>query len=174
MGIATKTIVLEDVLERMFADLPEMVSLRGTSTHPIVFHYGDKKALNVFLKRKKSEDTYPLIWLLYPNVEDHDNTSLEADNVSLVLAVSTNSVMQNKERMATTFGKILMPLFFNVRTLFKRANIVNIDGKYRIIKYPNYSDTDEGTEHGGAFIWDAIKITFSMKLIDTCYRTVTF
>ncbi len=174
MGLTTATIKVESRLEEMFCDLPKVVSLSEQSTHSVVFGYGDKKELNFFLKTKTKKDAYPLIWLLYPYKETHTPTKVEVSNATFILAVPTVTGMQNKERLSRTFGEILIPLFDNFRTLFKRANIVNCNSEYDVFKYPNYSDSESGDEHAGAFIWDAMRIDFDFDLIEGCYRKITF
>ena len=82
--------------------------------------------------------------------------------------------MQNKERMQETFGKILMPLLFNVREAFKKANIVNINNEYEVIKYPNYSESDVAQKSGTVVVWDALKVSFSLIIMDTCLRPIKF
>ena len=168
--VATKTIVVEDRLQEIINYFPEVKSLSGESSHEVIFGYGDKKELNSFLKVRELSDVYPLIWLLYPYNEKHTNTKVEVTNAVFILAVSTNASMDNKERIDTNFGKILLPLFFKLRTAFKNANIINTNNEYDLVKHPNYSDTDEGTEHPGTFIWDALRIETDFDLMDTCLK----
>jgi len=174
MSVATKTISFEDVCENIFSYLPPMKYSKDSVYYPINFGYGDEKALNLFLVSRDESDIYPLVWLLYPYKEKHTNTKLEIDKVDFILAVDTNSSMQNKERMQETFGKILMPLLFNVREAFKKANIVNINNEYEVIKYPNYSESDVAQKSGTVVVWDALKVSFSLIIMDTCLRPIKF
>jgi len=174
MGGATRTIELEGVLEAMFSYLPEMSMEEGGDTFPVIFGYGDELELNNFLANREVSTTYPLIWLLYPLKEKHTDTKLEVDNASFILAVSTNSSMENKQRMAETFGKMLMPLLYNVRYAFKNANVININNEYDVVKHPNYSKTEERDESAVIAIWDALKVTFSFTIRDTCLREIKF
>jgi len=163
-----RTIVIEDKLTQLFAMLPSM------DGYEPVFGYGDEKELNAFLKHRQRVKPYPLIWLLYPYTETHGKNNVELQNLSFILSVQTNSSMQNHERLKVTYEKVLYPLLDNIRSLFKRSNIVNTDSSYEIIKYPNYSSTDEGIEHAGTFIWDAMKISVTLSLNDACIRQVAF
>ena len=176
MGVIKEMIIFEDRLAEMFADLPDMVSLSGNSTHKVTFGYGDGKELNVFLKQKEKGDSpYPLVWLLYPYAELQTNRNMSVGNVSLILAVNTNTSMQNKERIDETYKKLLIPLYNNIVHLFRRSNIVNTDSEYNVVKHPNYSDdTSTGEGHFANGVWDAMKVTFSMTVIDTCYKNVNF
>jgi len=168
MSIVYDTIVVEDRLETMFEDLPKMKSLSGETYHSVVFGYGDKKELNAFLSNR--EEPYPLIWLLYPYSENHQKTKVVVDGAVFILAVSTNSSMQNYERLKVTFGKILIPLFNNFRLLFRRSNIVNFEEDFIIQKHPNYSDSEEGEQNAGSFIWDALRVSFDFSLNSSCYK----
>lgn len=174
MSIAIKSIILEDVLEEIFAYLPVMAYKKGSQTFPVVFGYGDETELNIFLKNKESSDVYPLIWLLYPYDEDHSRTSLEVQNVSFILAMDTDSNMENRERIKETFGKVLMPLFFNLRLAFKRANIISTNHEYKLVKHPNFSESASRKASAGTFIWDALKVTTSFKVIDNCLKEIKF
>lgn len=170
MGVVKNIMVLEDKLEAIFSYLPAI------DTFIPKFAYGDPKELAAFLKHKhKGQQPYPLIWLLYPYAETHEGTHLEATNVSLILAVQTNASMQNKQRLAETYKKILFPLYDNIVYAFNAANIVNVAHKYRVVKHPNYSDDRSlGGSHAGPFIWDAMKVTFDIKIQDTCLRPIIF
>jgi hypothetical protein len=172
--ISQKTIVLEDVLEKLFSYLPSMAMESGGQTFPVTFGYGDEVELNVFLTQREISDTYPLVWLLYPYKEKHTKINLEVENASFILAVETNMSMQNKERLKTTIGNILMPLFFNIRHALGSANIINTNNEYDLVKHPNYSSSDSREESSGVFIWDALKVTTSFTVMDTCLKEIKF
>ena len=95
-------------------------------------------------------------------------------SLSFILAVKGNTQFENKQRMQETYQKVLIPLFDNIRSLFKRANITSTDSVYTIVKYPNYSSDSEGTEHAGTFIWDALKFTLSITITDDCLNKISF
>jgi hypothetical protein len=168
--VATKTIVVEERLQEIINYFPEVLSLSGQSSHKVIFGYGDKKELNAFLKVRKLETVYPLIWLLYPYSEKHTNTRVEVSKAVFILAVSTNASMENKQRLDSNFGKILLPLFFTFRKAFKNANIINSNNEYDVVKHPNYSDGESGEEHPGTFIWDALRVETDFELMDTCLK----
>ena len=172
---SSKIIRFEESLGEMFTDLPMMKYEDSNDSYEVVFGCGDGKELNSFLKlAHRDTPPYPLIWLLYPYTELHKKKEMEVSNCSLILAVQTNSSMQNKERLATTFEKVLYPLLENIKYLFHSANIVSVNDEYTIVKHPNYSHSEEGSEHAGTLIWDALKVDFDIKLKDTCYRKVNF
>ncbi len=168
-----RTIELEKVLEEMFSFLPNMAGTSGSQLFPIVFGYGDELALNGFLANREKATTYPLIWKL-PVKEVTERHNLQVDNMTLILAVETNQSMENPQRMRETFEKVLMPLLDNVKHVFKTANIINMEDSFTIEKHPNYSKTDAREENAVISIWDAIKVTFSFEVIDTCLKDIKF
>lgn len=173
MGVSTKAIIIEDVLDEVFSYLPE-VSFDG-GNFPIVFDSGDEVALNGFLANREKSDTYPLLWMLYPQIEDHLKTRVIVDNLSFILAVTTNNSMENRERIKTTFKEILMPVFYNIRLALQRASVVTVKGgalSFKIIKHPNYSSTEARDSTGAVAIWDALKITVSLEIIEGCIKPI--
>jgi len=172
MPLAKETIVLENVMQDLVDQFPEMSFDEDSPKFKVHFDYGTKKDLNTFLATRESSDTYPLIWLLYPYRETHTRKELICENVTLILAVDTRNAMSNKERMQLTFGRVLLPLLDTLRLAFKVANIVNVSEEYRVMKSPNYSDTDLQDKSGTIAIWDALKVEFRIEVIDTCLRTL--
>lgn len=173
MGAVRKTIELEKELEAMFAFLPDMAGTSGSQKFPVVFGYGDEVALNGFLANRETETTYPLIWKL-PVKEVTERHLLKVENMTLILAVETNSSDENPQRMRETFEKVLMPLLDNVKHVFKTANIISMEDSFSIEKHPNYSKTDAREENAVISIWDALKVTFSFTMFDTCLRDIKF
>jgi hypothetical protein len=177
MPVSSKTIVIEDVLENIFSYLPDMSFNVNSETYPVTFGYGDKVELNAFLANRDKSTTYPLIWMLYPLDEDHQKTMLVATNVTFVLAVTTNQSMENRERIKLTYGKVLMPLLYNIRTAFKQSNVLTIQSEnesFKSIKYPNYSNTESRDESGTIAIWDALRFSVDLEIIDTCIKPIKF
>lgn len=176
MAILEKTIIVESRLQELFNYLPEMTSLKGNTTHKPIFKYGDEKALNTFLKLKKNETPpYPLIWLIYPYKEEHKRSKVLLNNISFVLALETNAVMLNDERIKITYEKGLIPLYNNIKHLFKFGNIINVKNHYYdIVKYPNYTGEPDDNKNQVGYIWDALKITFSGDISDSCLKPITF
>lgn len=172
--MAEQKIILENVLEDIFSYLPKMAYSKTEQAFPVVFGCGDEIELNVWLKDRESSNTYPLIWLLYPYVEGHSKTKIELDKIDFILAVDTNSSMQNKERIVETYTKVLMPLYWNMRYALKVANVINTASEYSVVKHPNYSKSASKEESGTIAIWDALKVTTNFSVIDTCLRPIKF
>lgn len=177
MGIVEKAIIIEDVLEEVISYLPKMSFKQGGTKFPVVFGYGDKVDLNAFLANRDSSNVYPLIWLFYPLEEEHGKTKSRFREATFILAVSTNQSMENRERIILTYGKIIMPLFFNIRMLFRRSNVVSVDSKnetYRVFKFPNYSETETRDKSGTIAIWDALQVSVDLEIIQGCIKPIKF
>lgn len=172
--IPESVIVVEDRLAEMFAYLPEMKNANDVPFTP-TFMYGDQKQLLDFLRQNsKGDSKYPLIWLVYPFEEKHCRSEVEFKNMTLILAVETNSKMLNSQRLKETYAKVLMPLFDNIKICFNNANISNSSNEYFLTKYPNYSHNADATENEATYIWDALKVTFDGKLNSNCLRPIMF
>lgn len=172
MSVTEEIIIIEDVLEKAFEQLPRF-SNGGEDFYPL-FKFGDDKELIAFLKENQGQKSpYPIIWLVYPFEEDHQRTHVNVENMSLVLATETNCEMFNEERFETTYKQILFPLYNNIKKLFQQANTIMTDDTYRIMKFPNYSDegSTDSEEQKMVDIWDALKITFNAQINNRCLRT---
>lgn len=172
MGVVHRTIIVENRFSEMFDYLPALLDA-DDNPHNIVFEFGDQKELLAFLKESEGQsEPYPLIWLQYPYEENHQKTRVEIKNMVLVFAVKTNVEMFNRERFETTFGEVLFPLLDNVKKLFRLANIIDTDNTYRMVKFPNYSATEEGDEQVVFDTWDALKITFDCTINNWCLTPI--
>lgn len=167
-------IVVEDKLEAIFSFIPEIKQINGTNKYKHTFGYGDLKELNAFIKfMADKKDPYPLIWLLYPYQEKHYGRKVELKGFNIVLAVNTNVSMLNRDRLATTYSKVLNPLFIGVRDTLIRASNTNFNGEIILTKFPNYSE-DGSSTHASISIWDAYKLTLDLTITDNCLRDINF
>lgn len=172
--VSKKPIVIEKRLEQIFSYLPKMKNDANVEFTP-TFMYGDEKQLLDFLRQTKVQaSNYPLIWLVYPLQETHERSQVSFTNLTLVLAVETNSTMLNKQRLNETYEKVLMPLFGNIKEAFTKANISNNPKEYEVSKWPNYSKNTDSTENKAPYIWDALKVTFSGYLNSNCLQQIYF
>ena len=170
--VTKKTIVIEERLAEMFEYLPAMKSAKAVAFKP-VFMYGNELQLLDFLRQNSTgKSVYPLIWLLMPFEETHKRSSVDFSDLTLILAVETNKVMLNDQRLKETYKKVLMPLCDNIIHCFKTANISSITNKYTITKYPNYSKSSEANK--ATYIWDALRISFSGYLNSNCLKPIYF
>ena len=79
-----KSIVIEDVFEKVFSYLPEMSFDENQDKYPVVFGYGDEIELNSFLAKREVSSTYPLIWMLYPINEEHNKNRVKCEGLSFI------------------------------------------------------------------------------------------
>ena len=97
-----KTIIAEDVLEKVLDYLP-LMDKNGISYKPL-FKIGDHKELLAFFKQTQGNSNYPLIWLEMPFAENHINRKrVKLNNLNFILAVETNTQMLYNERLKSTF-----------------------------------------------------------------------
>lgn len=165
MARTKSVIVVEDRLKEMFDTLPTITNSTGQVFKP-QFRYGDGKELVSYLN--KTETDYPMIWLEYPYTESHKINKVELNGVSLILAVSSNAVMYNPERIEETFKQFLLPLWNCVIETFRRSNTIDTLDEYSLVKHPNYNTT--ANQNQATVIWDAIKVTFDTKINSDCLR----
>ncbi len=173
MAPIKKSISVETVLEELFSYLPGVKGLSGIATYKPTFMYGDQYQLLDFLRQNSGKTVYPLIWLVYPFEEVHERSCLDIENLTLVLAVETNTTMLNKERLAETFGKILMPLLDNIKHTFITSNVISTDEVFKITKFPNYAEDNEAV-NGSTYVWDALKIRTKVEIKDNCVKPIFF
>ena len=172
--LTKKAIVIEKRLADIFSYLPKMKNKDYVEFSP-TFMYGNEKQLLDFLRQtKQQKSVYPLIWMVYPFEENHERNKLSFTDLTLVLAVETNSVMLNEQRIAETYKNVLMPLFSNIRSAFTKANIASITEEYKISKFPNYSETLLSEENKATYIWDAMRVSFSGYLTSNCLKPIYF
>ena len=178
MGIIHNIIVVEDVFEAIFKYLPDMkFSENDVKSFPVEFGYGDQKELNAFLKLSENKENkpYPLIWLIYPNTEEHLKNKVSLKNISFILAVDVNKSGLNKDRIKTSYKVVLNPLLNNIISVLTRANVINMKHEFKIVKHPNYSAENSNTEESKTIAnWDAIKITFNCSILNTCLKEIKF
>jgi hypothetical protein len=110
-----------------------------------------------------------------PYEEEHLNQRrVKVSNMTLILAVETNTQMLNSERMERTFKPILYPLLDDILRVLRVANTVSVNGEYRATKFPNYSDDTNGEESGFVDIWDAVKLQLDCTFNNNCLREIKF
>ena len=163
-------IVVESRLAELFAGLPPITV--DNVDFPIQFQYGDIADFDLYLKEETQK--YPIIWLETGFEELHNDQEKVVDvNLSFKIATSAlRSTLLNHQRIATTFGEVLIPTLELVRKTFVRSNItIPQDQEFTLQKFYNYGD-DEGTEQSE--IIDAIRFDVSLKINGDCLQTVNY
>lgn len=165
-----KTIIVEDVLKDAFAFLP--VQTKNAVDYKPVFKVGDENDLVAFFKASKGKTNYPLVWLQMPFVEEHKNRNKLEVKLDFILAVETNATILHDARMEVTFKPILYKLLDNIIDIFELANTIKYNREFKMIKYSNFSN--ENNPEDGVFIavWDAIKLTVTLSINDSCLREI--
>lgn len=177
ISLEFKMIVVEDKLKAIFNFIPEMSYTAGSTLYKPVFGFGNKLELVAFIKQAETNEfnTYPLIWLLYPFNEKHKNwgRKVEIEDLTLILAVNASKTMLNDERLETTFKRVLIPLYENIETLFKRASTLNVSSEVGVVKFPNYSgDLSDGDSNFTVDRWDALKTIWNVTINDFCLKDI--
>ena len=170
--VTGKTIVLEDRLAEIFSYIPTLKNDAGIDFTP-TFMYGNESHLVDFLRQHKSGvSVYPIIWLVYPLDEKHSRSDVSFSKLTLILAVETNAIMLNNQRLKETYGKVLIPLLDSIRRVLLEANIANIEDEFTTTKFPNYSDdSDNQKSNIATYVWDALRVSFSGKINGNCLKT---
>jgi len=172
--VTKEVIIVESRFNEIFEYLPEITNKDNIGFKP-TFMYGNNKQLLDYLRQNRSiESVYPLIWLIYPYNEIHERSFVTLENVSIVLAVETNSSMLNEQRLKETYAKVLFPLFDNIKKAIGIANIISTDEKYSLVKFPNYSEEPNSEKNATTYVWDALKITFNCKITSNCLKPIKF
>lgn len=144
----------------------------GDSPKPLKFAFGTQKELDVWLAQTK--DKYPLMWLVYPVKEGHNNNAqafYTYPNARLVFAMNNNASDLVQIRLQTTrfvldqiieaLEKLMRNSHFN--KFIKIDKNINIEQTFE----PNYSVTKQRT--GGQIdIWDAIVYDCNIHLYANC------
>ena len=166
-------IVIEDRLKELFDTLPALVNSAGTFNPK--FSFGDQKELNAYLKaHSRGSSVYPLIWMVYPNIEKFRNTDRVVNSdITLILATMNDQTeWLNGQRFIETFGKELFPVLGNIKIALRESGITKVisdsDGDdFTITKFPNYGDTKPNSDkHYTTDVWDAIKVEFKLEVND--------
>ena len=102
-------------------------------------------------------------------VRERIDAEFEIPKMIFILAVNTSASLMNPERMKTTYKNVLIPLYDNLTSLFKKSCITNLEWSYEVEKHPNFGD---GKESEGTFIWDALRVEFKITITDDCLRPI--
>lgn len=174
MGVSLKAIIVEDRFAEIFAQLPTISNAKGTE-FSMIFKYGDVYELQAFLDNTKgnTKRPYPLIWLLYPYLEQHKRTGVNLEGVQLILATETNAESNNEQRLLENYKKVLIPLYENIKIAFLRANIIHTSDEYNFTKFPNYGRVEDNVSEVNV-LWDAIKLNFNCFINDKCLTQIKF
>ena len=164
-------IIVEHKLRDVFNTIPEVLLNGSNTTVKPFFSWGDKKALDKYIKGYQS-NCYPLIWLL-PSEESEDrrNNKITRKCVFILATLEVNVELYNAERFVNSYDNTLNPLSEYIKKsldLSATTTILNVDS-IKQFKQPNYSD--EG-DNGTIDLWDAIRLEIEIEFNDNCFRQI--
>ena len=159
-------IIVEDVLSSIVEKMPAFDLFDDRSNFP-VFGWGVKDELNRFLDAEKNK-AYPLIWLI-PSVKTYGVGQVNQTS-ELVFAVNFTKDIEdwdNRERMDSTFKRILYPLIESFLQTVHRSHNMSFDNTdYSIEDYPNYSLSNRANDV--IDLWDACIIKLDAVYFNKC------
>ena len=152
-----------EILENTFNLMPELDVDGVKFKHQ--FEFGSHEDLLKFLELKRRGDakTYPLIWLETPYKVERDTTSNGTAPTNLIIANLSNQDMLNRQRMETSFKKVLMPVLDDMLKVLKYGKATSYD-EYDTTYFFNYAPS----EKEGSDIWDVIKLELVIKYKKNC------
>ena len=162
-------IIVEHKLREVFNSLPEVLLHNSNVAKKPFFSWGDKLALDKYIKGYKS-NCYPLIWLL-PSEEKEDRraNTITRRCVFIIATLETNVELYNAERYVGSYDNTLNPLAEYVKeSLDKGSNTRLVDPKdVKQFKQPNYSDEED---NGTIDLWDAIRLEMDVEFNSNCFK----
>lgn len=144
----------------------------GDTPTALKFAFGTQKELDVWLAQTK--DKYPLMWLVYPLKESHNNNAqafYTYSNCRLIFAINNNASDIVQVRLQTT--RFVLDQIIEVFEKYMRNSNINkfikVDKNINIQQTfePNYSVNKQ--QNGGQVdIWDAIVYDCDIHLYANC------
>ena len=168
-------IVFEEKLGEILDLLPSIVDANGASFKPF-FNWGTQDILNKYLTLPKTQEIYPLIWLVTGTDEAKTNNTSIVRDTRLILAMhSDKQDMFNPDIYNTDFKVILNPLLENVLKALEKSGISEIQGLgYKVERMPNYSVSTQGEKSKTVDVWNAILFDCKIRLKDGVINTMIF
>lgn len=157
------------VLTEIIAQLPKIQGLENN------YKWGDALHLNKLIKLYNNEQRnfYPLIYNVSNNYEVQKTTQyINYRPLSLVIATRNANVdWHNGNRWATSYNNVLFPIAYYLFQSFKKSQVFQWDGSYRIFEFPNFGEDDENF---ATDIVDALRIDVNITLTNRCPQPILF
>lgn len=168
-------IVFEERLGEILDLLPSITDANNGSFKPF-FNWGTQDVLNKYLALPKTQEVYPLIWLVTGIDEGKTNSTSIIRDTRLILAMhSEKQDYFNPEIYQTDFKVVLNPLLENVVKALEKSGISEIqDLKYKIERMPNYSVSTQGEKTKAVDVWNAIVFDCKIRLKDGAINQMIF
>ena len=171
--------------------------LTGRQSLPLTYGFGDHKTLLQELRQRRlnSAPLYPLCWFIMPFEEGHFDYNVEADDMTLILAINTKKEWLNPQRYRETFLTYLFPNLELVKQALQKANTFSIfpitkttngNKNFKVYKFPNYGNPEildkfdtsskelKSVENKATDYWDVIQIVFRGRFTETCLLPIIF
>jgi hypothetical protein len=168
-------IVFEERLGEIMDFLPSITDANGNDFKPF-FNWGTQDVLNKYLALPKTQEVYPLIWLVTGIDEGKTNNTSIIRDTRLILAMhSDKQDYFNPEIYKTDFKVVLNPLLNNVVKALEKSGISEIqDLKYKVERMPNYSVSTQGEKTKTVDVWNAIVFDCKIRLKDGTINQMIF
>lgn len=164
-------IVIEHKLREIFGTIPEVLLHGSNVTVKPFFSWGDKLALDKYIKGYQS-NCYPLIWMLpSKETEDRRANTITTRCVFILATLETNVELYNAERYVNSYDNTLNPLNEYVKQSLDLSATTRIVNPKEIeqFKRPNYSDEED---NGTIDLWDAIRLEIEVEFNDNCFKQI--
>jgi hypothetical protein len=168
-------IVFEEKIGEILDLLPSITDANGGSFKPF-FNWGTQDVLNKYLALPKTQEVYPLIWLVTGVDEGKTNNTSIIRDTRLILAMhSDKQDYFNPEIYKTDFKVVLNPLLENVIKALEKSGISEIqDLKYKIERMPNYSVSTQGEKTKTVDVWNAILFDCKIRIKEGAINQMIF
>lgn len=167
-------IIAENILRDIVYQMPEIRINDDVKRQPN-FHWGDRHELVKYLELK-SEEAYPLIWLLL-GVENHkDRGSVCFRDCELIIATrETDKTLLNSQRYLKSFETVLNPVLdLLVEGLQSSSTTRIVNDSWSIERRPDYTESYYKNDNDNFTIdlWDAIKLLCEVEFNNNCQNTI--
>lgn len=159
-------------------------------TKSVSYSWGDQQELSQWILTKNDEiaglrtfgkqnkSKYPLIWLVTPIEGEIQHSENLFEKITFIICCNTKAEWLNSTREKETMQMLteLANLFIEIISSDKNATIIRKDGSNRVKfkKVYNYSvvKNDSSDESHTLDIWDAITLTFDLKINNNCLKNL--
>lgn len=172
--------IIEHILDKNKSEL-EAIS----PTKSVSYSWGDQQELNAWIISKdkeiagmrtfgKNKTKYPLIFLVTPI----DGKLLLRENlfekITFIICCDTKAEWLNSTREKETMPMLtdLANLFLEILSQDKNAQIIRKNGQLDVTFRKVYNYSTNGKESETVDIWDAIKLTFDLKINTNCLKNL--
>lgn len=154
-------------------------------TQSVSYSWGDQQELNAWIIAKdkeiagmrafgKNKTKYPLIWMVTPidgKIQLNENLF---EKVTFIICCDTKAEWLNSTREKETMPMLtdLANLFLETLSQNKNAQIIRKNGQLDITFRKVYNYSTNGKESETVDIWDAIKLTFDLKINTNCLKNL--